>query len=503
MKNLILIISLLGIVSVNAQISTHIITISPQGDSISTNYKYGDLVKFAITNVNTFKINGAVTSSKTDIDFGVPSLISEQHSGMRQGSTMIQDSSKEDKKKGITDQLLNLKSFKRLSDAAKISLQEAFDSIIHKEEMRIANLKNDFLNTYAEFIGIYYKIRSYASFEDYLLNQQLSDSLFISDTSALKSSCKLQFISLYSDSSIENAKKQISTAYESIIRKFSKLKLFYEELRSMQKTDSLFFKGILYTSDKANSIEIKEAKLKLEQKIYFEDEFANATKMYAKLSEENNRNAIINQSIAGIDLYTKIRNASFTVYTDAIPLNGDEVTLVPILKYSNGKVAKEYPSYSIRTSGGLKINFSTGYLLSFRGDDNYKIYKNSMGETIGVVKGNNNILTHALGAMTHVYCRSPKDWNYALSTGLSLANNESIAFYLGGSMLFKEKNRLAISAGISFIQLQKLDKTNLKLLIKDEDRYEFLSQNDDSINYDKVYRPAFFAGITYNITTNK
>ena len=74
MKAVIFLISLLWISTVQAQDNqqTKMITINPYGpDTVIKSVKFGERIKFKILNVNTFKINGYVTSTPVNIDYGV------------------------------------------------------------------------------------------------------------------------------------------------------------------------------------------------------------------------------------------------------------------------------------------------------------------------------------------------------------------------------------------------------------------------------------------------
>ena len=48
-------------------------------------------------------------------------------------------------------------------------------------------------------------------------------------------------------------------------------------------------------------------------------------------------------------------------------------------KNSKGEVLKEFKPVKIPTYGGLKVDFSSGYFLSFKGDENYTNLYDSAG----------------------------------------------------------------------------------------------------------------------------
>ncbi len=484
MKAVIFLISLLWISTVQAQDNqqTKMITINPYGpDTVIKSVKFGERIKFKILNVNTFKINGYVTSTPVNIDYGVPSILSNLINQTR--VTEIDTTTTEPDPGDIP-----VPGPIMLGGGIKAKPSRA-DTIAQKQKAFIKGL--------SDFIVRYQKIVSYINLEDNLF-RKLSDSVFIRDIKVLQTNCTSEYLSIYDDTINFNvAKQKIIKDLSEIDTTYTVLKLIYEELLNMQKEAFFTMNGTLKSQDKKTSLSVTNAEVRLETKKYFEAEYLFVKTVYDQLNDEKNRQTLIEKVHAGIDLYNKIQNEKYIFYTDSEPANGDEVTLTLKLKYSDGRVAKEFTPYQIRTKGGLKVNFSSGYLLSFKGDDNYTVYRDANGG-VGASKGNSNTLSHALGALAHVYRRSDKDYNFALSSGISLANNSNLGFYLGCSVLFSEKNRLIISAGISYIQLQKLNSSNLER-VGETEKYKFLSASDDIIKYDPVYQPTGFVSITYNL----
>lgn len=174
--------------------------------------------------------------------------------------------------------------------------------------------------------------------------------------------------------------------------------------------------------------------------------------------------------------------------------------ITPSLKDNSGKVVKEFNKITLRARGGIKVNFSTGYLLSFIGDENYAYYTQS-DSVKGITKQAKNQITHAIGALCHVYKRICRDFTISGSAGLSITNDGTVGFYTGLSGLFTEKNRLAFTVGASAIKIKQLNTGNLKDL--GNGKYDFLTPSNTSINYDNLYRTSFFIGITYNISKNQ
>jgi len=144
---------------------------------------------------------------------------------------------------------------------------------------------------------------------------------------------------------------------------------------------------------------------------------------------------IINNVNNGVDYYNKVHNCKFEVYTDAEQLNDDQITITPKLKNAKGHIIKEYNPVKIKTYGGWKVDFSSGYLLSFKGDENYTNLYDTSG-IIGVQKNRSDNLKHSIGALLNAYSRNGKDFNVGLSVGVSLpTDGTNIGFFWGVSAL--------------------------------------------------------------------
>src|SRR5690606_13258879 len=166
---------------------------------------------------------------------------------------------------------------------------------------------------------------------------------------------------------------------------------------------------------------------------------------YDTINSNNKRTNIINKTNAGIDYYHRVQNAKFEVYTDAQQLNDDKITITPKLKNAKGDIIKEYNPVEIKTFGGWKVDVSTGYLLSFKSDENYTNLYDDEGLS-GVQKNSSENLKHTIGALFNAYRRTGRDVNFGLSLGFSIpTDGSSIGFYGGGSILFLEKNRLVMT----------------------------------------------------------
>ncbi|WP_153800135.1 hypothetical protein [Foetidibacter luteolus] len=534
--------------------SQTVYNINPVGEEKNnkTSVRFGETVKFRIKNVNSLKLGGYVTSKPITIDFTIPTQFSEagqqetagkedaekKTSGISKNAVSAWADTKllEEQKKAAINEAEGVRQeedslVQKINELAKKSnkqssaitaLQkklntviEAIDAINKKieqltkaieqqqKEKKEDSLRQVFKKEFSAFIADIQKISLYVKAEEHI--DSMVPPLFIADTAALKRSVKNYIDAVFGSPDDSACAKEVIDVFNRVNSSYTILKETYETLSKLVDNENSTVSGELKTKGGEISIKITDAKLEFKRKKFFEEEFAFASKLQKELSEPKTRTELINKANLAVNLYTLICNSHFEVYTDAEQINDDFMELSPVLKDSNGKTVKEFNKVTFRSQGGIKVNFSSGYLMSFAGDDNYAIYTD--GDTVlGVKKQATNKITHAIGALGHVYVRSDKDVNVALSGGISITNTGTVGFYFGPSLLFLEKNRLAFSAGISFIQTKTLNTGNLKP-IPDSDNgpYQFAFSNtgNNTINYDNLYKSHFFIGLTYNIFKSK
>lgn len=500
---------------------------------IKTILPYGSTVKFKITNVNPFKIEGTNSISKESISFDVPAQlsqpltqvsnkdlqevintteeeieslqnISDSNGKNTKGNKFydrsfshlmnMEDKPDREKIKALEEQILKLK--KEVDMLKKI--QQLKDSIF--------NLKKEFINNFNGFVSTLNKLSLYTSVDSYI--DSLLQQTFIIDTTTLKSNLRDYMISINDNSpDINLLREKCSNELRGLGKYYIAAKGAYDELAEKVKNEKVEIKD-WEAKSKNDKIKIENITLILVREKIFEKEFEFLKAKYDTINKDNKRTQIITKANAGIDYYNRVKNAKFEVYTDAQQLNDDKITITPKLKNAKGDIIKEYNPVEIKTYGGWKVDVSTGYLLSFRGDENYTNFYESSGLT-GVQKNKTDNLKHAIGALFNAYRRTGCDFNWGFSIGLSIpTDGTNIGFYAGVSALIMEKNRLVITLGLAENRIKVLNTGNL---IKDsnaekrsnKETYKFSNAEYKEIKYDNVYRPALFLGISYNIFTIK
>jgi hypothetical protein len=151
------------------------------------------------------------------------------------------------------------------------------------------------------------------------------------------------------------------------------------------------------------------------------------------------------------------------------------------VKYSDANNALS-KGENIRMSGGMKIDFSAGFVLTGLRDYSY-ILKNvvyaytppALGspkrDTTGNVivkedEGNNQV---GVGLLTHFYPRSSSHYNLGGTVGLMTSTSLNLRLMLGGSLmvssLFGSNNRVSFSGGVVWGKVKRLGE-------KDKDFFE-------------------------------
>ncbi|KAB1153967.1 hypothetical protein F7018_15905 [Tenacibaculum aiptasiae] len=478
MNKIILFVLLFLTLSLYSQKEDTIIIIDPFGLNKypKKKYRYGNTVKFKITNVNVFKLSGGVEGKGETPVFEIPQVFKEKEEvGEGEDSKDGGDKSKQKKGLGIDRKLM--------------------DNILdpNYDLKEIISSKEIFLKNKQKFIANLYKINNYLSFKD-RLNLELKDSIFIRDLKVLKSNVGSYYASTFNTDSLDDL-TEVDNTLGKLLENYSKMKFNYDLINKTLKAEKFNLKGELKASNEKTVFKVEKAEVSVARKKYFEKEMAYVDKLRDSLVKPETQKMIKDKAIEGLSLYKKIKEESFDVYTDSYQLLDDVVTLTPKLKNSKGKVVYSFESIQLKTRYKWKVNFSSGYLLSFIGDENFS-YKTDMGKQ-GVQKAETSKVTHALGGMLHVYKNISDGFQPALSTGLSVNSNGTLGFYGGLSFLFTEKNRMVFTLGYSLTNVKVLDRGNL------DDNNMFVNANDLEIRYNDVYKGAFFIGVTYNLSKSK
>lgn len=166
------------------------------------------------------------------------------------------------------------------------------------------------------------------------------------------------------------------------------------------------------------------------------------------------------------DLKT-INENNYAFYSETIHLKKDQTRLTFTVT-SKQPLPCDKPNQAtfnviLRPRGGLKIDFSSGIFISgggasFAGNTYYYKPVTDSTSTIATPSVKNNLVV-SLGALMHIYFRSPALIKPALSVGASLNTGATIYnLHAGPSLIIGNRNRLIFTGGITLRQSTLLDK---------------------------------------------
>ncbi|MBS1663644.1 MAG: hypothetical protein JST68_21555 [Bacteroidetes bacterium] len=163
----------------------------------------------------------------------------------------------------------------------------------------------------------------------------------------------------------------------------------------------------------------------------------------------------------------RINTSSYEYYAPLIPMKRDEakvtftVTADPLLTCP--KPNEQKFAVTLRTKGGIKIDFSTGLFINagnpdFLGKDYYYKPVTDSLSTISYANAGKKALV-SIGALMHIYRRSSAPIKLAGSIGASLNTGATVVnLHVGPSLIIGNKNRLVLSTGLTLRESKVLDK---------------------------------------------
>ena len=493
MKQLIIIL-LMICASANAQTILIVNNSTPDKPTSDVNVKYKEFITVQFNNVNTLLLSGSLKATPLDIKFDdMPSILTTL-------STIPKtESPASPSKKNSENSLLSHKKGKLSKQkAAQAALEKAAKEAEAQEiAAAIVQKKNAFITSLQSYIKSYDKIQNYIMLEDKLLSK-LNVEVIIRDTKVLKENCKSDYNYSYSDSNKEKAKREIDNQIDNIRTQFAIMKQLYEDLNQTNEDETLNLK--IVTSDNQTVSGIKAITVTKAKKVIFGDEMEMIKKQMTVFNSTEDQNKLKLKAHAGIDLYFTIKDCTFSMISADGPVQmlSDQLTITPTLKNKKDEVVKTFNPITFYVKSRWKVDFSTGYFLSFIGNDNYTKFKDAItGNEIGIKKADKDVATHAIGGMAHFYKKTANGPDFGYSFGASITEDTNIGFYGGLSLMFLESNRAIITIGCSVVKVKRLNEANLSNSSGD---LLFRSNTDTEIVYDQVYRPALFVGFTYNLS---
>ncbi len=184
-------------------------------------------------------------------------------------------------------------------------------------------------------------------------------------------------------------------------------------------------------------------------------------KIEKDVTDEAKKEKALQQAEAIVSSLKSLENVKPLAYTTARAKNRDYIEVI----YTDANNVDSKPEY-IRMSGGMKIDYSAGFVLTGLRDFTYALKNQAMKynppgtteekdrrDTTGnvIIKeddGKNNV---GVGILTHFYPRLSSHYNIGGTVGLMTSTNLNLRLMLGGSFmvssLFGSNNRVSFSYG--------------------------------------------------------
>ena len=161
-------------------------------------------------------------------------------------------------------------------------------------------------------------------------------------------------------------------------------------------------------------------------------------------------------------------------------------------------------TFEVRVKHGVKIDYSAGLFANFMLSDNkYSILPYGDTDAFGAsdsavirLDSKQDVFLPSVGAMIHLYRRTPRDLKWSMSTGVSISQNQAATYYLGGSAIFGRTQRIILSGGVAGKQV-KTATDNYKpgtIIPMNPDDVEAIDFLDNS-----PFKVGLFFGVTYNL----
>lgn len=208
-------------------------------------------------------------------------------------------------------------------------------------------------------------------------------------------------------------------------------------------------------------------------------------------------------------LYLGLSNKkNFTAIAPPVQGDGDfvnySVTVTPSRTNSLGPYLNPQTfDFDIPVKGGWKADFSVGPTFSFGdGAKDEKYYFENTGtdgEATLKQRDNGNVVSPGLAAMMHFYRRSGKDFSWGgmmgVGAGFQAVDDADVSFYTGLSAVLGKSQKIMLSAGVSFLKVDRLKEGEYAV----DTVYNTANVTLGDVT-EKVIKSSFFLSISYSLT---
>ncbi len=376
--------------------------------------------------------------------------------------------------------------------------KEPFDS------SRFSMLLDDFrtqLSQLRQFIrldSVLYKLIQQSKISFVTLKKELNDQLSCFDFDINTDPCMIQ------------AEKE--TLLSSVLSAYQPIKLQYD---SLTKATEVVTPQLKITPDKKNkgvkaTIEIVQASSKTIPTTSFDEEVRHITSIITKLKSDSAQNdlAIKSDNITHI-LQELTKDTSFVVERGPFLVNDSDVFLFQTILVSKKEdTTMNIPPIPIKTFGGIRFNFSTGFAFHFGGllNESFRLEKRlpvSGADSFYIRKNDQrNQFLPAIAAFMHIYRKCPCDPQFAYTFGLSTNPTDlsTTTFYTGGSLVLTSDRLFILTAGVAGGLADRLVAKYTR-----DGLYSYADHTglQDKDLLEKRFRLGFFIGVSYNLSKKK
>jgi len=231
-----------------------------------------------------------------------------------------------------------------------------------------------------------------------------------------------------------------------------------------------------------------------------DDKVAHAKELLAEINKFNEEGKLITL----VDDIKKINPSNFSYYSETVKLKKDE-TKFHFTVSAEGQLTCNKPNedkfdVTVRSEGGVKLDFSTGLFANFGnkeflGQDFYYKPLNATTATIATHENGRKAL-FGLGALMHIYRRSPSAFKVGFAVGASTTTNfDVVNLHAGVSFILGDKERFCITPGITLREAKVLDKSYALDTV-----YDITTLPEEVPTIKKFPVAGFFLSFTYNVS---
>jgi hypothetical protein len=168
------------------------------------------------------------------------------------------------------------------------------------------------------------------------------------------------------------------------------------------------------------------------------------------------------------------------------------------LEIKENDVTVETTTIFVKVVGGLKIDLSTGVVFHTLADESYHFDEAGTDEvSLSKDKQKGSFFPINPVILTHIHGRGKGFTTLGTTLGLGINDEGKVGYYLGGALLFGDRQRAILSAGLAFkpVDVLKGKYKNGQIFTADDIRPELEDVTESK------FKTGFFFSFTYNLSS--